>query len=73
MERIGAGILSIMAPAFTCTDIPCSVSASIGASLYPQHADDAPSLLRLADEAMYRAKAEGKNRMAFAGPSRAGD
>lgn len=73
VERIGAGILSIMAPAFTCTDIPCSVSASIGASLYPQHADDAPSLLRLADEAMYRAKAEGKNRMAFAGPSRAGD
>lgn len=68
VERIGTGILSIMAPTFACADIPCSVSASIGASLYPHHADDAPTLLRLADEAMYRAKAEGKNRMAFAGP-----
>lgn len=39
-----------------------SVSASIGVSLYPQDHSDADTLLRHADQAMYRAKDLGKNR-----------
>lgn len=39
-----------------------SVSASIGVSLYPQDNSDADTLLRHADQAMYRAKEAGKNR-----------
>jgi diguanylate cyclase (GGDEF)-like protein/PAS domain S-box-containing protein len=39
-----------------------SVSGSIGVSLYPQDHSDADSLLRHADQAMYRAKESGKNR-----------
>jgi diguanylate cyclase (GGDEF)-like protein/PAS domain S-box-containing protein len=39
-----------------------SVSASIGVSIYPQDLCDADTLLRHADQAMYRAKDEGKNR-----------
>lgn len=39
----------------------CQVGASIGISLFPQSAKDARTLLRLADDAMYAAKAEGKN------------
>jgi diguanylate cyclase (GGDEF)-like protein len=38
------------------------VSASIGACLYPDDADDRDSLMRHADSAMYRAKERGKNR-----------
>ena len=38
------------------------VSASIGVALYPTDGDDAESLLRNADTAMYWAKDEGKNR-----------
>lgn len=39
------------------------VTPSIGVSIYPQHGDDASILLRRADAAMYRAKAEGRNSM----------
>ena len=38
-----------------------SVSASMGIALYPDHSRDTETLLRLADQAMYRAKAEGNS------------
>ena len=41
------------------------VGISLGASLYPDHADDARSLLRYADSAMYQAKAEGRGNIQF--------
>lgn len=37
------------------------VTASLGAALYPLQAQDKISLLRLADQAMYRAKQNGRN------------
>jgi diguanylate cyclase (GGDEF)-like protein len=37
------------------------VSSSIGVALYPEHAQTDTDLLRLADEAMYRAKRAGRN------------
>jgi diguanylate cyclase len=39
--------------------IPVAVEASLGAALVPQHADDADSLLRRAEMAMYHAKQHG--------------
>lgn len=42
------------------------VSASIGISLYPNNSQDSEGLMKLADEAMYRAKDLGKNRYEFA-------
>lgn len=39
-------------------------SLSLGVSAYPAHGTAASALLRVADEAMYRAKAEGGNRVA---------
>lgn len=41
------------------------VSASVGISLYPNHGEDADSLLKHADVAMYAAKAGGKGRHHF--------
>jgi len=41
------------------------ISASIGVSLYPDHAIEPDTLLRLADQAMYTAKNSGKNRYRF--------
>lgn len=43
-------------------DHEVEVGASIGLSLYPDHAEDVAGLLRKADVAMYAAKLSGKNR-----------
>lgn len=42
-----------------------SVTASIGVALYPEHGSDPETLLDHADQAMYWAKKEGKNRFRF--------
>jgi diguanylate cyclase (GGDEF)-like protein len=42
------------------------LSASIGVSLYPAHGADGETLQRAADAALYRAKREGRNRVAVA-------
>ena len=46
----------------------CRVTASIGVALCPDHGDDATSLLKNADLAMYLAKEEGKNNFQFFSP-----
>lgn len=43
------------------------IGASIGISLFPDHADDESALLAAADEAMYLVKKRGKNAFLFAG------
>jgi diguanylate cyclase (GGDEF)-like protein len=41
----------------------CQLTVSIGLATYPTHATDKESLLREADDALYRAKSGGKNRV----------
>lgn len=43
----------------------CSLSASIGVALYPEHGDCKKTLVRAADEAMYRAKELGRAGVVF--------
>jgi len=42
------------------------IGVSLGVSLYPAHGEDAESLLRAADAALYEAKREGKGRVRIA-------
>lgn len=55
-------ILEVLSRPIRLNDHEVSISASIGVSLYPVHDTDPDTLLRDADQAMYRAKQEGKNR-----------
>ncbi|HZS03977.1 MAG TPA: diguanylate cyclase [Blastocatellia bacterium] len=43
------------------------LSASFGVATFPQHADTPEDLIKAADEALYRAKREGRNRVCVAG------
>ncbi len=45
---------------------PLEVTCSIGIALYPRDGMDAPSLLKLADKAMYEVKGQGKRGYCFA-------
>ena len=45
----------------------CTISASVGISLYPSDANDPAALLKNADTAMYRVKQHGKNGYQFYG------
>jgi diguanylate cyclase (GGDEF)-like protein len=44
-----------------------TLTMSVGVAAYPQHGATGESLLRAADEALYRAKAEGRDRVVVAG------
>ncbi len=57
----------------TCFEFPVDevrvpVTTSIGVALFPQHADEPGTLLKVADRAMYDAKRKGKNAFAFYTP-----
>lgn len=64
--KIANSILSDLNSSFTLNSIPVCISASIGIAFYPTHAEDAEGLIKIADEALYVAKTEGKNCYRFA-------
>ncbi len=52
------------------TPIAIIVTASLGIAAWPDSIDEASPLIAAADEALYRAKAEGRNRIEIAGAER---
>ncbi|HEX2676518.1 MAG TPA: diguanylate cyclase, partial [Polyangiales bacterium] len=68
MERANDIVVALQQP-LSIKGRVLSTSASVGASLYPEHASDADSLLRAADVALFRAKELGRNRCALYVPS----
>lgn len=65
LERIAKDILTSLAKPFEIEDETIYISTSIGITLYPTDAQDFDELLRNADQAMYAAKAEGRNRFSY--------
>ncbi|WP_194756720.1 sensor domain-containing diguanylate cyclase [Aliidiomarina indica] len=55
-------ILTAIAEPFAIEGNTHHISCSIGIALYPEHAENAVALARLADEAMYTAKSNGRGR-----------
>jgi len=61
-ERIAAKIVAAASTPMSIDEMQVAVTVSIGLVTYPEEGSDVESLLRCADEAMYTAKEEGKNR-----------
>lgn len=60
-EAIAGKLLKALAKPFELDSQQASISASIGITVYPQDGEEAESLLRNADHAMYAAKKTGRN------------
>jgi diguanylate cyclase (GGDEF)-like protein len=41
------------------------ITISVGAAVFPEHSRTQSGIFKAADEALYRAKRQGKNRVAF--------
>ncbi|HIK10735.1 MAG TPA: CHASE2 domain-containing protein [Oscillatoriaceae cyanobacterium M33_DOE_052] len=65
VERVAQKIITTLSHSFAIGGAEISVTASIGISLYPGNGEDADTLIKNADAAMYRAKELGKNQYAF--------
>lgn len=61
LEMAMQRILTSLSLAYTIDGIELNISASIGVTLYPKDDADIDSLLRHADQAMYRAKLRGRD------------
>ncbi len=60
-------IVKTLARPFHLTDACVEIGSSLGVAVFPEAGSDARTLLDAADQAMYRAKAEGRNRFSVAG------
>ncbi|MEN3297458.1 MAG: hypothetical protein V7642_6711 [Burkholderiales bacterium] len=60
--RIARKLLEAISLPLEVAGQPLRISASIGVAIYPEHGQDAATLLRNADAAMYSAKQLGRNR-----------
>lgn len=58
-ELVGERVVSVFREPFQIEHRTLEISASIGISIFPEHADQPDALLRFADMAMYQAKRRG--------------
>jgi diguanylate cyclase (GGDEF)-like protein len=61
VAAVAQKIITALAEPFALPHGKCQVGGSIGVALFPDDSTDAEALLRMADEAMYVAKQNGKN------------
>ncbi len=68
VEKISQNILQVMAKPFDLYNDRVYLSASIGIAIYPNDATEATELIKCADQAMYAAKHQGRNRYSYFAP-----
>jgi diguanylate cyclase (GGDEF)-like protein len=67
-ELVARSLLEALSAPFVIENHDITISASIGASIFPENGTDADLLLQQADSAMYAAKRNGKNQMMYFTP-----
>jgi diguanylate cyclase (GGDEF)-like protein/PAS domain S-box-containing protein len=65
---VASKIIHILAEPFQVNGNACHIGGSIGISIFPDDTDEMEILVSLADDAMYKAKANGKNNYQFFAP-----
>jgi diguanylate cyclase (GGDEF)-like protein len=65
VEAVCAKLVKMLGEPYDIRGRRVRVTASIGASLFPEHGSDVDELLRKADSAMYQVKRRGKNNYAI--------
>ncbi|MCW9013650.1 MAG: diguanylate cyclase [Gammaproteobacteria bacterium] len=65
LESIAHKIIDTMGKPFNIDNNICQIGVSIGISIYPQDGTDINTLIRCADQAMYKIKGTGKNNLYF--------
>jgi diguanylate cyclase (GGDEF)-like protein/PAS domain S-box-containing protein len=65
VEEVGRSILEALARPYHLGRETAYLSASVGITVYPGDGDDLETLLKNADQAMYVAKAQGRNRLSY--------
>ncbi|MGE5234685.1 MAG: diguanylate cyclase domain-containing protein [Acidobacteriota bacterium] len=65
--RLAEKLAAVTAGAALAAELPHTVTASVGIAIYPEDGGTTAELLAAADAAMYRAKAQSRDRQAVAG------
>jgi diguanylate cyclase (GGDEF)-like protein/PAS domain S-box-containing protein len=65
-ERLVQAMVESLAEPFVYRGMSLAIGSNVGVTLFPEHGSTAEELLAGADEAMYRARQEGRNRYSFA-------
>ncbi|MBV7427997.1 EAL domain-containing protein [Acidovorax sp. sif1233] len=68
VEQVAAQVLAALCQPFQMHGFELDFGASLGIAVYPRDAQDAPTLMRYADMAMYHAKESGRANYAFYEP-----
>ena len=66
-RNIARKLLSVLSADYIVSGHKLQVTPSIGISVYPEHARESSTLIRLADQAMYKAKQAGRRTFRFYG------
>lgn len=69
VERVANKILAALSQPFSLDDEVVHLSASIGITFSPRNSKDIETLVKNADQAMYEAKAKGRNRFQYFEPA----
>ncbi|MDX9710215.1 MAG: GGDEF domain-containing protein, partial [Trichloromonas sp.] len=65
VEHLAGKVLAGLAQPLTVGDQTLTVTTSIGISIFPRDGSDAETLIKRADDAMFRAKQQGRNLFVF--------
>ena len=68
VATVAAKLVEIVSQPYAIEDHRVTVTTSAGVGIYPDHGENADSLMKSADEALYEAKRAGKNAFRIAQP-----